>query len=183
MERERGDCKPAEPSPIWREDERKTHEAGRGDILTDDATALERRIDAAEARSAVADLIHAYARHIRYDEPDRVAELFTPDGWFEIRDGHPDQPGFKVRSRLEGRGGIHAHLAPGKGKPHPIPLIHNLTVEVDGDAAKANSVMEAQIYGGAHKVIGEYRDSFRRIDGRWYFSSRIYTIFSGASSV
>ena len=31
-------------------------------------------------------------------------------------------------------------------------------------------------------VFGEYRDSFRRIDGRWYFSQRIFTIFRGPES-
>lgn len=147
------------------------------------AKSLEERIDRAESRTAIADLVHAYARHIRYDEPDQVAALFTPDGWFEIRDGHPDRPDYTVRERLGSPAQIDAHLAPNKGKPHPIPLIHNLTVTVDGDTGTANSVMEAQIYGSAHKVIGEYRDTFRRIDGRWYFASRTYTIFKGGSSL
>lgn len=145
--------------------------------------ALAERIDRVESRTAIADLVHAYARHIRYDEPDKVAALFTPDGWFEIRDGHPDRPDYTVRERLGSPAQIDAHLAPNKGKPHPVPLIHNLTVTVDGDTGTANSVMEAQIYGSAHKVIGEYHDTFRRVDGRWYFASRIYTIFRGGSSL
>lgn len=142
--------------------------------------ALAERIDSLESRFAVGDVIHRYARHIRYDEPDQVAQLFTPDGTFEIRDGHPDRPDHTIRSRLEGRAQIHAYLAPGKGKPHPVPLIRNLIVAVDGDSATANSVMDAQIYGTAHRVTGEYRDTLTRVDGRWYFAARIYTIFVGA---
>jgi len=156
---------------------------GRTIMAREEVAELAERIDRAESRSAIADLVHAYARHIRYDEPDQVSALFTPDGWFEIRDGDPDRPEYTLRARLEGPAGINAYLAPGKGKPHPVPLIHNLIVSVEGDIGTANSVMEAQIQGTAHKVIGEYRDTFRRIDGRWYFVSRIYTIFRGASAL
>lgn len=152
-------------------------------MAQDNAASLAERIDRLESREAIADLIHGYARFIRYDQPERVAELFTPDGFFEVRDGYPDKPEFEVRDRYEGRAGITAHLAPNKGKPHPIPLLHNIIIEIDGDTATANSVMEAQIYGGTHKVFGEYRDTCNRVDGRWYFTSRTYTIFRGASSV
>lgn len=151
--------------------------------MSNETLSLAERIDRLESRDAIADLIHGYARFIRYDEPERVGELFTPDAFFEIRDGHPDRPEHAVRGRHEGAAGIAAYLAPSKGKPHPIPLLHNIIVELDGDRATASSVMEAQIYGGTHTVFGEYRDTFQRLDGRWYFASRIYTIFRGASSV
>lgn len=146
-------------------------------------TELAERMDRIEARFAVADLIHAYARHIRHDEPDRVGALFLPDGWFEVRDGHPDRPVYTTRSLHRSASEIHDHLAPNKGKPHPVPLIRNLIVEVDGDRATANSVMDATIYGTAHAIQGEYRDVCRRVDGRWYFESRIFTIYAGASAV
>ena len=151
--------------------------------MADSALSLEERIDAIESRTACADLVHGYARFIRSDQPDKVADLFAPDGTFEVRDGHPDKPEFTVRSRNANRAEVHAHLAPNKGKPHPVPLIHNLSIAVDGDTARGNCVMAARIYGTDIKVTGEYHDSFRRIDGRWYFASRVYTIFSAASSV
>lgn len=140
-------------------------------------TELAERIDRVEARQAVADLVHAYARHIRRDEPDRVSELFLPDGTFEVRDGHPDRPDFTLRSFHASARELHDYLAKGKGKPHPVPLIRNLIVEVDGDQATANSVMDARIYGTAHTIMGEYRDTCQRVGGRWYFSSRIFTIY------
>jgi hypothetical protein len=144
---------------------------------------LAERIDRVEARLAVADLIHTYARHIRADEPDKVSALFLPDGTFEVRDGHPDRAEHRVRSVYNGRQEVHDHLAPNKGQPHPVPLIRNLIVEVEGDTARANSVMDATIYGTAHAIQGEYRDTCQRVDGKWYFKSRQYTIFAGASSL
>jgi len=145
--------------------------------------ALAARIDAIESREAVAGLIHAYARAVRQDRPEDVPALFAPDGWFEIRDGEPDKPDFSVRARLDSPEHIRVYLLSGKGKAHPIPLIHNLMVEVSGDVAQANCVMEATVYGTAHKVMGEYHDSFRRVGGQWRFASRTYTIFRGGSSV
>lgn len=144
---------------------------------------LATRIDAVEARFAVADVVHAYARYIRSDQPDRVAEeLFTPDSFYEMRDGDPDKAEYTVRRRLEGRAEVDGFLSKMKGNPHPVPLIHNLVITVDGDTATGNSVLEGQVYGGDHKTLGEYHDTFRRIDGRWYFSSRIFTIFQKGSS-
>jgi hypothetical protein len=146
---------------------------------------LAARIAAIEARQAIADLVHGYARAIRHDRPEDVPALFAPDGWFEIRDGHPSQAGFTVRTRLDSPAAILAYLLPGKGKPHPVPMIHNLMVDLDlaRAVASATSVMEAPVIGTPHRVMGEYRDSFRRIGNRWLFASRIYTIFSAASSV
>lgn len=148
-----------------------------------DGPNLEQRLDQVESRAQIADLVHRYARCIRYDEPELVAALFTSDGTFEVHDGHPDRPEFTVRSHYANAAEILAHMAPNKGKPHPVPLIHNLIIALDGDTATGNCMMEAQIYGGSHKVCGEYRDTFQREHGQWRFASRIYTIFSGASSI
>lgn len=138
---------------------------------------LSARIAGLEARAAVADLVHEYARLIRRDRPDEVHRLFAPDGWFEIRDGHPDRDDSTVRERLATPQALHDYLAPGKGKPHPIPLIRNLIVEVDGDTATANSVMDGPIQGTSHRVFGEYRDAFCKVDGAWRFASRVFTIY------
>lgn len=144
---------------------------------------LEQRLDRAESRMAIAELIHSYARCIRYDRPDEVGALFTADGIFELREGHPDKPEFTVKYRLEGRESVHAQMAHNKGYAHPVPLIHNLIVEVDGDHATASCVMEGRIYGGGQGVTGEYHDTFRREGGKWLFAARIFTIFKAASLV
>lgn len=141
------------------------------------------RLAVIEARLAIADLVHGYARAIRRDMPEDAVALFTEDGWFETRDGHPSKFGHKVRWRLEGRQAVLDYLLPNKGKPHPVPLIHNLMIEVTGETATASSVMEAQVLGTTNKVFGEYQDHFRREEGEWRFASRTYTIFTAASSV
>jgi hypothetical protein len=146
-------------------------------------TDLAQRIDRLEARFEIADLIYSYARYIRRDEPEKIASLFLPDGSFEIRDGHPDRPDYSVRSLYKSSAEVNEHMAPNKGNPHPVPLIRNLIVEVDGDSATANCVMDATIYGTTHAIQGEYRDTCKRVDGRWYFKSRTYTIYAGASSI
>ncbi len=147
------------------------------------AATLEQRLDAMESRNACTDLVHAYARFIRSDQPEMAASLFVPEGTFEVRDGHPDRPEFAVRSHNASREEVNAHLASNKGKPHPVPLIHNLSIIVDGDTATGNCVMEAQIYGAEIMVKGEYHDRFVRTGGKWHFASRIYTIFRGASTI
>lgn len=140
---------------------------------------LAARIEAIEARQAITDLVHGYARAVRYDRPEDVPGLFAPDGWFEIRDGHPSQPGHTVRQRLDGPDAILAYLLAGEGRPHPVPMIHNLMCELDmaQGTATATAVMAAPVIGTTFEVLGEYRDSFRCVDGPWRFASRIYTIF------
>ena len=139
---------------------------------------LAARIDAIEAHAAITDLVHAYARAVRHDRTEDVPPLFAPGGWFEIRDGHPSQGEAAVRTRFDSPEALGAFLLHGKGKPHPIPLIHNLMIELDGDSARASSVMDGDVFGTAHRVFGEYADTFVRIDGTWRFASRTFTIFA-----
>lgn len=152
-------------------------------MAEDNAASLAERLDRIESRQAIAELVHAYARHIRQDMPELVPPLFTADGVFEIRSGHPDKPEYTRRSRVEGREALAAYYAQVKGRAHPVPLVHNLSITVDGDTATGDCVMEGQTYGAGGKVIGDYRDSFHRVDGRWLFAERIYTIFSAASTM
>jgi SnoaL-like domain len=132
-------------------------------------------------RLACADLVHKYALAVRRDRPEDLPALFAPGGWFEIRDGHPSRGAGEVRRRLETPEALLAYLTEGKGRPHPVPLIHNLLVEVTGDTASASSVMEAQVFGTEHRVFGEYADTFRRVGGEWKFASRTFTIFGGVN--
>lgn len=152
-------------------------------MTIDTQDALAERLERIEARSAIADTIHEYARNVRHDTPEGCPQLFAEDGVFEVRDGHPSSGAFTVRTLLEGRAAVREYLLRGKGQPHPVPLIHNLMIAVEGDTATATSVMEAQVFGTSHKVQGEYRDTLRRVDGRWLFARRIYTIYSAASTV
>lgn len=145
---------------------------------------LPERIDRIESQRAIADLIHRYGQVVRRDCAEDVADLYVEDGVFEVRRGYPDKPEYTVQSRVEGREEIRASMLPAKGKPHPVPLIHNLTADVEGDRATANCVMEARLSStGAPHFWGEYNDVCVRVGGRWFFESRCYTIFVDGSSI
>lgn len=138
---------------------------------------LEERIGRIEAQGAVADLVHAYARAVRREAYEDILALFAEGGTFEVRSGHPDRAEFAVRQRFESPQALVAFLMEGKGRPHPVPLIHNLMVEIEGEVASANAMMVASITGTDKVVTGEYNDSFVRVGGEWRFSARIYTVF------
>jgi len=141
------------------------------------------RLDAIEAKMAIADLVHGYAKAIRHNKPELVEALFAPDSSFEVRGGHPSNPEFTVQSHFDGAKAIGAFMNEGKGRAHPVPLIHNLMIELDGDRASGTCAMEGHVYGTEHKMIGEYRDSYVRIDGSWLFASRTFTMYMTSSSM
>lgn len=136
------------------------------------------RLDRLESRAAIAHLVHAYARAVRYGDIAAAADLFTADGYFETRQG-PAGGDSVLRSRVEGREAFCAFLAGTMpdGKPSVSPLIHNLIVEFDGpDAARGNAMLETVSVATGQRTIGEYHDLFRREDGRWLFAGRTFTI-------
>jgi len=139
--------------------------------------ALEARLERIEAQTAIADLVHHYARAVRREAYEDLAALFVAGGTFEVRSGRPDRAEYTVRQRFDTPHALVAFLSEGKGKPHPVPLIHNLMIEVEGDAARSNAMMTASITGTDKQVTGEYHDSFARVDGKWRFAARIYTVF------
>ena len=139
---------------------------------------IENRLDTIESKLAIADLVHGYARAIRHNKVEDVEALFAPDSTFEVRGGHPSKPEFEVQNRYESARAIGAFMNESKGSAnHPVPLIHNLMIELDGDRASGSCSMEGHFWGTEHKMIGEYRDSFVRIDGRWLFASRSFTMY------
>jgi hypothetical protein len=129
------------------------------------------------AKQAITELVSRYGQLVRYDRLDETAELYLPNGVFEVRLGPPDGPHNAVQSHAEGREAIRAMLLPSKGKRHPVPLIHNLMIEVDGDSARGTCVMQSPTSATGEPFWGEYRDRYARLDGRWYFAERVFTMF------
>jgi hypothetical protein len=137
---------------------------------------LEERLDLAESEAEIAWLVHGYARSMRNGRPQDAVRLFTADGTFEICQGMPGK-GFSVGTRLETPEALLAHLTAGDVSPPVCPMIHNLMIDIDGETARANSVMETPVLGTDHRILGEYHDSFRRENGQWLFSARQYVVF------
>lgn len=130
------------------------------------------------AKAEIADLVHTYALHIRARRPERCGELFTDDGCFEVIEADPLDPGADRRMfRAEGREAVIASVGRSAATARVFPAIHNLIVEVDGDAARATSLMLATVFPGGGETIGEYADEFRRESGHWRFSARTYTLY------
>lgn len=135
------------------------------------------RLERLESERDIAALIHGYARAMRNGNPAEATALFVADGTFEICQGMPGKP-FTVGTRLASPQALLAHLTPDGAPPPPVcPMIHNIMIDIDGDAARANAVMETPVLGTAHRILGEYHDSFRRENGRWLFSARQYVVF------
>ena len=142
------------------------------------------QLEQISAYLGISNLISRYAQVVRYDCPEQVADLYTLDGVFEVRRGAPDKAEHTVRSRDDGREAIRASMAAIKGLPHPVPLIHNLLVEADGDRAIATCVMEGRLSStGESQFWGEYNDTCARLDGCWFFASRIFTIYEAGSTI
>jgi hypothetical protein len=142
------------------------------------------RIDL-EARAAIADLIHRYARNIRYGDFAACTDLFTDEAFFEQRASDlaclSEAP---VMARYEGRAAIVAYIGRGASAGGSVcPMIHNILIETTGDEAASSCVMTAFIAATEGFILGEYRDTFRHEGGAWRFASRTHTMLhNGASS-
>lgn len=135
-----------------------------------------------ESRTAVVELVHRYAFYIRTRQAEKCADLFVNDAVFEIRSVDPRDPdSMLVRQTLRGRNAIRDYVVKTQAHGlHICPLIFNMLVEVEGDRASSNAVMESRTWPPGHEVIGEYHDRFCR-DENWLFESRVFTIFQTAA--
>ena len=150
----------------------RTNEADR-------LAALERRIDELESREAITQLVYSYAEAVRNRAYPRVLDLMAEDCVVELRHADPDD---LERSgpiaRYAGRDQIGQSFEAQAGEEARVwPMIHNLRIELAGDEARAISVLVSAVWPQGEEYVGEYRDRFRRIDGRWYFASRLHLDF------
>ena len=141
------------------------------------ASALEQRLAAIEARQEITDLVHRYTECVRDRCEGEVADLMAPDAWVELHHGDALLPGESaMHERFVGREEILGSFARVAGQQAVVwPMIHNLRIELDGDTAKSRCVMVSSLRPHGYQFIGEYRDTFARIDGRWLFTSRRFT--------
>jgi hypothetical protein len=131
----------------------------------------------------IADLVHRYAVYIRRGEGGACADLFVQDAIYSILEVDAAEPGNspKLRRDLVGREAIREFLiSTGTHGIRLCPLIHNLIVTLGDDEASGECVMESRTWPPGHETIGEYRDTFRNVDGFWLFQSRRFVIFTSA---
>lgn len=149
----------------------------------DRLAALERRIDELESREAITEVIHRYTEAVRRRAHPDVLDLMVEDCVIELRHADPDDP---TRSepitRYAGHDEIRGSFADQAGGEARIwPMVHNLRIEIDGDEARSTCVLVSAIWPYGEQNVGEYRDTFRRVSGRWYFASRVFVGFGNVS--
>lgn len=114
---------------------------------------------------ALGELVSRYAWLVAQRQSAMIPDLFVEDGVFEGR-GHT----------LHGREELKRFF--GDQRKEVVPLVGNHLFELDGDRARGTSTLIGlDRCDGVHLFSGYYDDSFVRHDGRWLFSSRIFTTY------
>jgi hypothetical protein len=126
----------------------------------------------AHDRRAIADLIHAYCRHLDAGAFDAVAALFEHASFGSTTHAHVRRGSKDVRHMYD------AVIVYSDGTPRTQHCISNLVISPDGAGARAEStfVVLQQVPGDViHTVLaGEYRDRFVRDSARgWAFAARV----------
>jgi hypothetical protein len=120
---------------------------------------------------AITALIHEYAFRLDRGDLDGVAALFANA---ELRSTRGDQV---RRGAVEARMLFDPVIIYDDGTPRTVHQLTNVTVDVDGTTARARSyftVLQVTDLGLHPILVGEYRDRFARVEGRWEFTERVF---------
>ena len=134
----------------------------------------------ADSAREIENLLYIYAERIDAGDLEGVAELFahgrvagspdaTPEQTFEGRDA--------VLKLYRGSARIYDD-----GSPHTKHVTTNAIIEVDEGAATASARSHYTVFQQVDDfplqpiITGRYRDTFRRIDGHWWFDTRILLV-------
>ncbi|WP_316776769.1 nuclear transport factor 2 family protein [Streptomyces sasae] len=127
------------------------------------------------AERACERLVIDFVHRLDLGRPASVAELFTADGWWEWP---PPGDG----RRAAGREALAAYFGARPTGRLSRRIMSNILVTVTGpDTATATSYFQTyrvdgyeggMVPAGPPVQIGQYEDTFRRLDGRWLLSSR-----------
>lgn len=131
----------------------------------------DRRLAVLEAREKVKELRATYAWHAARGQREGIANLFLPDGVFEVNNG-------EERVRMTGPAEILAFLEKTMWPDMIFPIIHMHVIETDGETATGTCVMEARTKGipaerYPNGFLGYYHDRAVKIaDGSWRWAER-----------
>jgi hypothetical protein len=116
-------------------------------------------------------LIHEYTYRLDAGDLDGVSALFEHA---ELRSTRHDRV---LRGVAEARTLFEPVIVKGDGTPQTMHQITNVTVAVDGENATARcyfTVLQVTRLGLHPILVGEYRDRFALVDGKWRFSERVF---------
>lgn len=128
----------------------------------------------------IENLLYVYAERIDAGDLEGVAELFTHGRVAPSPEAPPEQ-------MVEGRDGVLAMYRAATriyedGSPHTRHVTTNAIIEVapDGRSASARSyytvLQQVGDFALQPIIAGHYRDTFQRIDDRWWFDTRIILV-------
>jgi|KBSSwiS6_1023812.scaffolds.fasta_scaffold22909_2 hypothetical protein len=130
-----------------------------------DSAALQLLID----REAIRELTARYARLVHEGDGRGVGALYTEDGRFKAGIAY-------VTGRSNLQDFLEKQLTPGKS----TPLVTNYIIEINGAEATSYCSMHTPWYRHDYPgFCGDYRDTYRKVDGQWYFVERDFTFHEG----
>jgi hypothetical protein len=117
-------------------------------------------------KDEIRELMARYCFHLDNDRFEAMADLFVPEGVWETAFGTgTGRPGIVAQARSIATG----------DRPRRVHQTTNIVIDLDGDAASAESNWMLFQNGPAGPMIGSggaYRDRFVKRDGRWWFAHR-----------
>jgi ketosteroid isomerase-like protein len=123
------------------------------------------------ARVAIESLIAEFAYLIDHNQTEKVADLFTEDGWYGREGGARSTGRDAIRKSYAGRAA--------RGERTARHIFTNLRLTVTStDEAEGVCILLLFAADGAPPLpaepmlVQDYKDRYRKVDGRWLFASR-----------
>jgi len=134
----------------------------------------------ADDARAIENLLYTYAERIDAGDLEGVAELFSHGRIAATPDATPEQ-------MAEGRDAVLA-LYRGStrlhddGSPRTKHVTTNAIIEVEEGGQRASARSDYTVFQQVDDlplqpiIAGRYRDTFHRVDGRWWFDTRVILV-------
>lgn len=133
---------------------------------------FEARLRRVEDRLDIGELRARYCFAVDEGRWDDLVDLFTEDARVNML------------GQAEGRDNLRTYFSEWvMGQvDHMWHYVHNEWVEIDGDRAYGQAMVEMPYIAGGEPYIvaAKYEDEFERVDGKWLFSSRATPFFYNA---
>jgi 3-phenylpropionate/cinnamic acid dioxygenase small subunit len=134
----------------------------------------------ADPAREIENLLHIYAELMDAGDLEGVADLFA-HGRIAASANAPPEMTFEGRDRVLGlyRGSARIYA---DGSPHTRHVTSNSIIEVDEAAKTASARSYYTVFQQVEDlplqpiIAGRYHDTFRCIDGRWWFDTRIILV-------
>jgi hypothetical protein len=134
----------------------------------------------ADAAREIENLLHTYAERIDGGDLEGVADLFSHGRILAAPEAGPDRA-------IVGREGVlRLYRASTRiyadGSPHTKHVTTNAIIEVEEGAETAAARSYFTVFQRLDDfplqpiIAGRYRDTFKRIDGRWWFDTRLMIV-------